>query len=135
MTDTTMRRPNADDRKIFWQQLSQAGWDVEGWDVARNAGVSVDLAAEAEYAGPSFALRLELLAEHDYLMFQISEPDGESLFHLRVYPASDLAPILARIIDVQDTLDNENYPSLVKSLIPFSDPLQIETDEGIFNLS
>lgn len=124
-----------EDRRIFLQHLAQAGWDVESWGAARDAGASVDLDAEAEYAGPVLALRLELRAEHRYLTFQVSQPDGELVLRLRLHPSGDLAPVLARIVAAQDTLATDSHPCLVKSLIPLCDPLLIETDHGVFRLS
>jgi hypothetical protein len=46
-----------------------------------------------------------------------------------------MAPLLERIITAQDTLDADNHPELVKSLIPLCEPLLIETEEGIYRLS
>jgi hypothetical protein len=130
-----MPEQRVEERRIFLQQLMQAGWDVEGWDAARHAGVSVDLAAEAEYVGPLLVLRLELPAGDRHLVFLVSQLDGEPVLHLRLYPRGDLASVLAQIIAMQDTLDADNHPSLVKLLIPLCDLLQIETDKGIFSLS
>jgi hypothetical protein len=124
-----------EDRRIFSQCLSHAGWDVETWSAAREAGVRVDLVAEAEYSGPQRFLRLELPVESRCLTFQVSQLDGELVFRLRLHPKGDLGPVLALIIAVQDTLDADNHPGLVKSLIPLCDPLQIDTDQGLFSLS
>ena len=135
MIAITMAHLNVHDREVFIEQLSQAGWDVESWDVARDPDVNIDLAAEAEYAGPSLVLRLELPHHNAHLILQVCELDGEPLFRLRLYPMSGLAAILANIIAVQNSLDRENHSSLVKSLIRISDVVQIETDEGIFKLS
>ncbi|MEA2894735.1 MAG: hypothetical protein QOJ84_350 [Bradyrhizobium sp.] len=126
---------DVENRRVFLQYLAEAGWDVEGWDAARNAGVRVDLDAEAEYAGPALVLSLELLATHSYLTFQASRPDGELVFCLRLYPSGGLAVVLREIVAAQDMLDADNHPRLIKSLIPLCDPLLIETDRGIFRLS
>jgi len=126
---------NGEDRRTFGQDLAQAGWDVEGWDAARSVGARVDLDAEAEYAGAFVSLRLELPVRHRYVTLQVSKPDGELMLCLRFRPRSDLAPILAQIVSMQDTLDADTHPILVKSLIPLCDPLLIETDEGVFRLS
>jgi hypothetical protein len=124
-----------DDHRIFLQHLAQAGWDVENWDVAHEAGASVDLDAEAEYKGPFLAFRLELRADRRYMLFQVSRLDGEILLRLRLHPTGGPELVLATIIAAQDTLNADNHPDLVKSLIPLSDPLLIEMDEGIFKLS
>ncbi len=124
-----------EDRQILLQHLSRAGWNVESWAAPRDAGVRVDLSAEAEYGGPSLVLRLELPFEQRYLVFQMSRLDGELVSRLHLYPSGDLIPVLRQIIAVQDTLDEENHPQLVKSLISLSDPLLIETDSGLYRLT
>jgi N-acetylglutamate synthase-like GNAT family acetyltransferase len=130
-----MLEQRVEERRIFLQQLAQAGWDVESWDAARDTGATVDLDAEAEYVGPTLALRLELLAEQHYVAFGICQLDGELVLRLRLYSKANLASVLAQIIAVQDTLNSDNHSQLVKLLIAQCDQLQIETDEGIFNLS
>jgi len=125
----------AEARQVFLQHLAQAGWNVEGWDAVRDTGARVDLDAEAEYVGPTLALRLELLAEQPYVAFGTYQLDGELVMRLRLYSKANLASVLAQIIAVQDTLNADNHPQLVKSLIALCDQLQIETEDGIFNLS
>ena len=130
-----MPEQRVEERQIFLRQLAQAGWNVESWDAARDTGARVDVDAEAEYVGPALALRLELLAEQPYLAFGIYQLDGELVMRLRLYSKANLASVLAQIIAVQDTLNSDNHPQLVKLLIGVCDKVQIETDEGIFNLS
>ena len=122
------------DRRIFLEQLSQAGWDVEDWDLVREVGVKVDLQAEAEYQSASSILRLELPTGQPYMVFQMSQPDGDLVLRLRIYPRDDLAPILNEIIAAQDALDNHTHPQLLKALIPKSKRVLIETEEGLFGL-
>jgi hypothetical protein len=116
-------------------RLRTAGWDVESWDSARVAGASLDIDFEAEYAGPFVILRLELLSQLGYLLLQIAEPSGGPLLRLRLFPADDIEPAIERIISMQDTVDEDNHPTLVKSLIPLCKLVQIETEDGIYRLS
>jgi hypothetical protein len=123
------------DRRTFLEQLSQAGWDVEDWDLVRVVGARVDLQAEAEYQNASSILRLELPTGQPYMVFQMSQLDGELVLRLRIYPRDDLAKILHEIIAAQDALDNDTHPQLLKALFPLSKRVLIETDEGLFALS
>lgn len=135
MKGSEVAERRAEARQVFLQQLTQAGWNVESWDAVRDAGVRIDLAAEAEYLGAFLAFRLELLAEQPIVLFGVYQLDGELVFRLRFYSQANFPSVLGQIIAVQNTLNSDNYPQLVKSLIPLCDQLQIETDEGIFNLS
>jgi hypothetical protein len=122
-------------RQVFLQQLAEAGWHVESWDVVRDTGVRIDLDGEAQYVGTFLALRLELLAERPLVLFGVYQLDGEPVFRLWFCSEANLSSVLGQIIATQDTLNSDNYPQLVKLLIPLCDKLQIETDEGVFNLS
>ncbi len=135
MKTREMSAQNLEDRRVFLEELSQAGWDVEGWSEALDAGASVDPEAEAEYKGPMFDLRLEYHAKPRQLTLGMVQRDGPAALRLQIRPSDDLAPLLAQIIAMQGSLDAENYPSLVKSLIPYSAPLLIETDDGLFQLT
>ena len=126
---------SAETRQIFQEHLEQAGWTVESWDAVRETGASVDLDAEAQYVGPTMAFRLELLAEQHYVAFAIYELDGELVLPLRLYSEAKLASVLAQIIALQDTLNQDNLPQLVKQLIAVCDKVQTETNEGVFTLS
>ena len=123
------------DRRVFLEQLSQAGWDVEDWDLVRGVGAKVDLHAEAEYSSRSSVLRLEIPTGQPYMVFQMSQPDGELVLRLRLYPRDDLGSMINEIIAAQDLLDDDTHPQLVKSLIPLSKRVVLETAEGLFALS
>jgi hypothetical protein len=133
MKKSKMSARSLEDRRMLRQYLALAGWDVESWDQALETGADVEPEAEGEYAGPVFNLRLEYHAEHNYLLLEMVQRDGELFLRLRLY--NDLALILARIIAAQDTIDKENYTDLIKSLILLCDPLLVETDEGLYRLS
>lgn len=135
MKGSEVAERRAEARQVFLQQLTQAGWNVESWDVVRDTGVRIDLDAEAQYVGTSLALRLELLAEQPLVLFGVYQLDGEPVLRLWFCSEANLSSVVGQIIATQDTLNSDNYPQLVKSLIPLCDKLQIETDEGVFNLS
>jgi hypothetical protein len=123
-----------EDRRAFALELARAGWDVETWDGARDAGATVDLDGEAEYAGPSLRLRLELPPDSRQITLQIYRQDGELVLYLRLHAQSvsaGIAPILA----AQDTLNEQNVADLVKALLAACDRVLIQTDEGVFALS
>lgn len=123
------------DRLLFMDRLSAAGWEVESWDAVLEQGDDVEPEAEAEYAGPEFDLRLEFHASGPYLAFELDQREGDLFLNLRLYPAVELGEILARIVDAQDTLNGHNMADVVKTLIPLCDPLLIDTEEGLQQLS
>lgn len=123
------------DLDTFSTLLGAAGWRVQRWDAVAAAGGDADAAADAEYSGPSFELRLEYHAAERYLTFLMVEREGELAVNLRLHPREGLEPILERITTAQDTLTADSYKDLVKSLIPLCDPLLIDTDDGLYRLS
>ncbi len=123
------------ERNIFIQKLAYAGWEVESWDEVFDTGANVEPEAEARYTGPIFDLHLEFHADHRYLALEMVERKGENTIFLRLYPRGEIETLLALIIANQDNIGAENYPEVVKSLIPYCEPLLIDTDKGFFRLS
>jgi hypothetical protein len=130
-----MSARSLEDRQHFLQRLERAGWSVNGWNELFDTGSDVDPEAEATYAGPVFDLYLASHAHPGYLAFDLEQRDGPDVVRLRLYPRERISQLIDRITAAQDTLDAENYADLIKSLIALSDPLLIETEDGLHQLS
>jgi hypothetical protein len=122
-------------RRVFIDRLSDAGWDVEPQDELLDAGIDVEPEAEATFTGPVFDLRLEYHAEGFYVMLEMDQREGELGLTLRMHPAREIRDVLDRIVAVQDVLNADNMGDIVKSFVPLCDPLLLETDEGVQQLS
>jgi len=134
MKKSEMSSRSLEERRIFLQHLELRGWEVNSWDEMLDIGANVDPEAEAIYVGPIFELHLEYHAEAHYLGLEMVQQQGERILFLRLYPRGDMESLLVKITSAQDMLDSENYPELIKSLIPLCDPLLIETDQGFHRL-
>jgi len=115
----------------FVARLSAAGWEMEAWDALLDAGADVSPEAAATYSGPVFDLRLEYHANDRFVRFETEERDGDLALVLHMHPALGLAALLERVVAIQDTLDPGNMGDVVKSFVPLSDPLLIDTDDGL----
>src|SRR5262245_18552005 len=123
------------DRQVILQLLSEAGWRVEDWAKALDAGADVEPEAEAQYPGPVFDLLVESHAKDRILMLEIAQRDGPVVLSLQLHPKGDLEPLLARIIEAQEKLNEENYSDFVKSLLHLCSLVLIDTDEGTYRLT
>lgn len=121
--------------QAFLGTLTMAGWEVEDWQEVLDRGADIFPEAEATYRGPFFDQRLEYRAEENCLIFENSRKGGELFLSLHLYPKYALEPVLGKIIQTQNTIDNENFVDLVKSLIDLCDPVLIEMEEGRQRLS
>jgi hypothetical protein len=135
MKKNDMSARSLEDRRYFLQRLGSAGWNANGWSEAFESDSDVDPEAEATYVGPVFELHLASHADPGYLSFDLIERDGPDVVRLRLYPRESANQLIDRITDAQDTLDTENYPGFIKSLLLLSDPLLIETDDGLHRLT
>ncbi len=135
MIKSEMSLQAQEDRQVFVQLLSDAGWRVQDWAEALDAGADVEPEAEAQYGGPVFDLLVEYHARDRILMLEIVQRYGPVVLSLQLHPKGDLAPLLARIIEAQEKLNEETYTDFVKSLIPLCSLVLIETDEGTYRLT
>ena len=135
MNPQTMPDHDLNERKIVLEHLASNGWKTEVWQDDRQNGVIIEPEIEAKYEGPILDLYLEYQGKNHFLVFGMLTDGGELLLRLRLYPKNNLLQLLMQITKVQLTLDNDNYPELVKALIPLCDPLLIETEEGLFQLT
>lgn len=119
------------DLATFVQRLAAAGWEVERWDELMDAGADVSPQAAATYSGGVFDFRLEYHASGRFVRWEMEEPDGDLMLALQMYPALGLAPLLERVIAIQNIIDADNMTDVVKSLVPLCDPLLIDTDDGL----
>lgn len=122
-------------RRLFIETLSAAGWGIESWDALLTGGGDVDPEAEATHSAGELELQLAFHAAGPFLDLQLATPDDHLFLSLRLYPADDLGALLRQIVARQETLTAENMPDLVKTLIPLCNPLLIETEEGLQQLS
>jgi hypothetical protein len=122
-------------RDVFIRALEARGWRVESWNELFDAGADIDPEAEATYSGPRFDLHLEFHASSPWLLLVLVARAGDVVLRLRVHPGPTVTSVLKEITDAQDELTADNMSELVKALIPLSEPLLIETDDGLQRLS
>ena len=135
MKKNDMSARGLEDRQYFLQRLGNAGWNVNAWSAPFESEFDVDPEAEAIYVGAVFSLHLASHASPGYLSFDLIQREGPDVVRLRLYPRQSANELIDRITEAQDTLDADNYPDFIKSLISLCDPLLIETDDGLQRLT
>ena len=130
MADITLN-----DLATFSTELGRAGWNVESWEPALDTGADVDPQAEATYSAPVFDMSLAYHAGGRFLTLSVVERDGEVALDLRLQPSVPIRELLMAITAVQDSLQTDTLPELVKSLIVFCTVVLVRTEEGFQRLS
>jgi hypothetical protein len=130
MRKAEMSEPVLAARAEFIELLDGAGWETNGFDALLGIGVNVEPEAVATYHGPVFLLDMQFWAEENRLALDVFTSATEVLLRLRLYPR-DQRELLAAITAAQDSLDLDNYPEFVETLVPLCDPLLLDTDAGL----
>jgi hypothetical protein len=130
MRKAEMSEPVLAARAEFIELLDGAGWETNGFDALLGIGVNVEPEAVATYHGPVFLLDMQFWAEETRLALDVFTSATEVLLRLRLYPR-DQRELLAAITAAQDSLDLDNYPEFVETLVPLCDPLLLDTDAGL----
>ena len=105
-------------RDAFVTELVAQGWDPGGWEILFASDQNLAPEAQAEYRNASFDLRLSYFVADQYLFLEAVATVGELVFALRLYPAGDIAEVVAGIVKVQDTLSEETFSQLIEDLKP-----------------
>ncbi len=128
-----MSGPVLEARAEFISVLDGAGWQVNGFDALLGIGVNVEPEAVATYRGPVFLVDMQFWADEQRLGLDIFTSETDVLLRLRLYPQEQRV-LLDAIIDAQNSLDLDNYPAFVETLVPLCDPLLLETDAGLLQV-
>jgi hypothetical protein len=123
-------------RQLFVTNLSSAGWNPGGWEALWEAGATLTPEAQAEYQTSSFKLRLGYHAEAGYVRLECDEIEGDTQLTFRFYPKANLDTVLETVVANQESLSAENFPELVKTMIPRCSLVLFEvSDEELVQLS
>lgn len=128
-----MSAPVLTARAEFMSLLEEAGWETNGFDALLGIGVNVEPEAVATYRGPVFLLDMQFWAEEKRLALDVFTSATEVLLRLWLYPR-DQRELLAVITAAQDSVDQDNYPEFVETLVPLCDPLLLDTDAGLLHV-
>jgi hypothetical protein len=121
------------EKNLFVKKLTDAGWDVGGWDELLESGV-IDVRPEgaAKYENAEAVLELSYHAEESYLLLTIGTKGATDAIRFRLYFGDRLAEILDAIIERQDTLTRKQYLTLVKGLVDVCEAVLVEMGSDNF---
>ena len=127
-------------RETFLRVLKDASWSTMDRNLLLDRGMSVEPEAEADYQGPAFDMTCGFVAKEQRLRLELVDRDTRVVYAHQLHPRGGLLTgsvqaVLDVVVAAQDTLDVERYPRLTKALIPLCDPLLVQTDEGLMQLT